>query len=189
MSDFLLLRLSISKQCRKNRWAVSYPVKWKSSLVKMQTRKMLPPWNDIPVSGGERKMAKHIYRKHEGVVTVYEPLLQTAYKQQHGNVPLCTSPLFLLPSLPFPSYSLLFLFVPSVKIVKASLVLTAAPGRRSAISGWRKSSPTTGKRSDTLSAQDVFFLSAHLPICDGIITRIKCLYRDKIFSIHLITDK
>lgn len=183
MSDFLLLRLSISKQCRKNRWAVSYPVKWKSSLVKMQTQKMLPPpWNDIPVSGGERKMAKHIYRKHEGVVTVYEPLLQTAYKQQHGNVPLCTSLLFLPPPLPFSSCSLLFLMVPSVKIVKASLVLTAAPGRRSAISGWRKSSPTTGKRSDTLSAQDVFFLSAHLSICDGIITkRIKCLHRDKIF--------
>lgn len=52
-------------------------------------------------------MAKHIYRKHEGVVTVYEPLLQTAYKQQHGNVPLCTSLLFLSPfPLLFPPFSL-----------------------------------------------------------------------------------
>jgi len=40
---------------------------------------------------GERKMAKHAYRKHEGVVTVYEPLSRTAYKQRHGNVPLRAS--------------------------------------------------------------------------------------------------
>jgi len=129
-------------------------------------------------------MAKHIYRKHEGVVTVYEPLLQTAYKQQHGNVPLCTSPFFL--RLPHLFYSLSFLFVPSVKIVKASLVLTAAPGRRSAISGWRKSSSTTGKRSDTLSVRDVFFLSIPLSICDIYNYKNKMPIVIKIFELFLL---
>lgn len=110
-------------------------MKWKK--VKLQTRKTLLPWNDIAANGSERKMAKHTYRKHEGVVTVYESLSQTAYKQQHGNVLLRT-----------PSCSLLFSFVLSVKTVKARL--TAAPGRRSAISGWRKRAPQRPENDPTL---------------------------------------
>lgn len=35
-------------------------------------------------------MAWHAYRKREGVVTVYESLSRTAYKQRHGNVSLRT---------------------------------------------------------------------------------------------------
>ena len=151
----------VNKQTsRKNQWEVSYLVKWKSSLVKKQTRKMLPSWNDIPVSGSERKNGEtHIPETRRSRYRIWAAIangIQTTARK---------CPLMYVSSLSPPSllsYSLPFLFVPSVKIVKASPVLTTAPGRRSAISGWRKSSPTTGKRSDTLSAQDVFFLSVFL---------------------------
>lgn len=62
--------------------------------------------------GSERKMARHAYRKHEGVVTVYEP----RYRKRHTNNGTEMSPYVrLLAFLPFS------LYVRSVKAVKARL--------------------------------------------------------------------
>lgn len=90
------------------------------------------------------KMAGHAYRKHEGVVTVYELAIANGIQTTPRK---CLRAFRSLPLLPSTFLSLLGL---AVRIVKVRL--TAVLRGRSTVSEWRKSPPTTGKPFEILSA-------------------------------------
>lgn len=96
------------------------------------------------------KMVRHAYRKHEGVVTVYElaivNAIQTTPRKCHRTIlSLLRSALSLLYVVSSPS-----LLNVAVRIVKVRL--TAVVRGRSTILERRKNTPTTGKRFEILSA-------------------------------------
>lgn len=95
------------------------------------------------------KMVRHAYRKHEGVVTVYElaivnAIQTTPWKCLRTILSLLRSALSLLYVVSSPS-----LLDVAVRIVKVRL--TAVVRERSTISERRKNPPTTGKRFEILS--------------------------------------
>lgn len=133
------------------------------------------------------KMARHAYRKHEGVVTVYElaivnAIQTTPRKCLRTILSLLRSALSLLYVVSSPS-----LLDVAVRIVKVRL--TAVVRERSTISERRKNPPTTGKRFEILSvpivridaASDFLLSKNHHPNWSNLISLLYIVYAFSFF--------
>lgn len=133
------------------------------------------------------KMVRHAYRKHEGVVTVYElaivnAIQTTPRKCLRTILSLLRSALSLLYVVSSPS-----LLDVAVRIVKVRL--TAVVRERSTISERRKNPPTTGKRFEILSvpivridtASDFLSSKNHHPNWSSLISLLYVVYAFSFF--------
>lgn len=138
------------------------------------------------------KMVRHAYRKHEGVVTVYElaivnAIQTTPRKCLRTILSLLRSALSLLYVVSSPS-----LLNVAVRIVKVRL--TAVVRGRSTILERRKNTPTTGKRFEILSApivridaaSDFLSLKNHQRNWSNLISLLHVVYAFSSFLLFLL---